>query len=104
MSLVLVQGDTAPIIRGSITDDDSGGPLDLTDCQVYFQMRKADDHRYTINAAANIVDASAGTVAYVLAANDLNTPGEYQAQFEVHYQDATVQTTTNTVSVTVRRQ
>ncbi len=103
MSITLVQGDTAPIIRGTITNCDTGDPLDLTGCTVFFQMRKKDDTRYTINATANITNEDQGLVAYTLAANDLNTPGNYQAQFEVHYADLTVQTTDLT-DVTVRRQ
>ncbi len=104
MSITLVQGDTAPILRGSITNDETGGPLDLTGCTVFFQMRKKDDTRYTVNAAATITNEDDGLVAYTLAANDLNTPGEYQAQFEVHYADATVQTTHNLTTINVRRQ
>lgn len=104
MSIVLVQGDTAPILRGSITNDETGGPLNLSGCTVFFQMRKKDDTRYTVNAETDITSAIDGRVAYTLAANDLNTPGEYQAQFEVHYADATVQTTHNLTTITVRRQ
>ena len=104
MSLDLVQGDTAPVLNGTITDRDTGTPLNLTNCTVYFQLRKKDDNRYTINATCTIVSPTAGTVRYVLAANDLNTPGDYHAQFEVHYQDNTVQTTVTPIPVTVRRQ
>jgi hypothetical protein len=104
MSVSLVQGDTAPIIRGVIRDDDTGDPLNLTGATVYFQMRKADDHRYTVNAQCTITSPTAGAVAYSLAANDLNTPGTYQGQYEVHYADTSVQTTYNPVAITVRRQ
>ena len=104
MSITLVQGDTAPILRGTITDDETGQPLDLSNCDVYFQMRKKDDQRYTINAPCSITSEENGTVAYEIAANDLNTPGEYQGQFEVHYQDTTEQTTHNVVTIFVRRQ
>jgi len=104
MSITLVQGDTAPVLRGTITNDDDGEPLDLTDCDVFFQMRKKDDSRYTINSACDITSAVGGQVAYTLGPNDLNTPGEYQAQFEVHYSDETEQTTHNVMTVFVRRQ
>lgn len=104
MSITLVQGDTAPILRGTITDDSTGDPLDLTDCQVFFQMRKKDDLRYTVNAECDITNEDLGQVAYSIGANDLNTPGEYQGQFEVHYADLTEQTTHNIVTINVRRQ
>jgi hypothetical protein len=104
MSVQLVQGDTAPILRGVIRDDDTGDPLNLTGATVYFQMRKADDHRYSINAACTITAPLTGSVSYTLANNDLNTPGTYQGQYEVHYADTTVQTTYNPVEIVVRRQ
>ena len=104
MSVDLVKGDTAPILRGVIRDDDTGDPLNLTDCPVYFQMRKKDDHRYTINGICTITSAATGQVAYTLGPNDLNTPGEYQSQYEVRYADMTVQTTYNPVTINVRRQ
>jgi hypothetical protein len=104
MSLVLVQGDTAPTLRGTLTDDETGNPLDLTGATVFFQMRKKDDHRYTINAQCTLLTPSAGTVSYQLAANDLNTAGDYLAQFEVRYPDLRVQTTVTQIPVTVRRQ
>lgn len=104
MSITLVQGDTAPTIRGTITDDETGDPLNLTDCDVYFQMRKKDDHRYTINGACTVVTPLTGSVTYALGVNDLNTPGAYLVQFEVHYPDTRVQTTVSPIEVTVRRQ
>jgi hypothetical protein len=104
MSITLVQGDNAPTLRGTITDDDTGGALDLSGCTVYFQMRKRDDNRYTINALCTITSEDDGTVAYALGNNDLNTPGEYLGQFEVHYPDTRVQTTVSQVPITVRRQ
>lgn len=104
MSLVLVQGDTAPTLTGVITDDATGEPLDLTDCTVYFQMRQENDRRFTVNGSCTVTSALDGEVEYTLGANDLNTPGTYQTQFEVHYGDGKVQTTWNTNAVTVRRQ
>lgn len=104
MSITLVQGDTAPILRGTITDDDTGGPLDLTGCTIFFQMKKKDDHRYTINAECDITSANDGLVSYTLATNDLSTAGQYESQFEVHYPDLTEQTTHNITTITVRKQ
>lgn len=100
----LVQGDTASVLNGTITDEETNGPLNLTGATVFFQMRKPDDRRYTINGACSIVSPTAGTVRYAVAANDLNTAGEYQAQFEVHFADTTILTTAPLIPITVRRQ
>jgi hypothetical protein len=104
MSLELVQGDSKIPLRGTITDADTGDPANLADCTVFFQMRKKDDQRYTINAECEIVDEETGIVRYVTGPNDLNTPGTYQAQFELRFDDGTIQTTKDLLEVIVRRQ
>lgn len=105
MSLTFVQGDTAPDITAIIhEEDDPTSVIDLTDCTVRFQMRKADDKRYTVDAAGEILDAPAGKVSYSWGANDLSVPGTYLVQWEVTYLGGRVQTTSPEVTVTVRRQ
>lgn len=105
MSLTFVQGDTAPDITAIIHDeDDSSIAVDLSGASVRFQMRKADDRRYTVNAAGVITDAVAGAVRYSWGANDLATPGTYIVQWEVTYPGGKVQTTSPEVEITVRRQ
>jgi|WetSurMetagenome_2_1015567.scaffolds.fasta_scaffold20097_3 hypothetical protein len=102
--VTLTQGDTAPSISGTLTYSDTGEPIPLEHCTVRFQMRKHTDRRYTIEGAAVIVDAIAGKVRYDLAANDLNTPGDYEAQWEITFEDQKVQTSDPVNTVTVRRQ
>ena len=94
MSLTFVQGDTAPDLTSQIhEEDDPTVPVDLTDAAVKFQMRKADDRRFTVNAAASITDAINGYVSYSWGPNDLATPGEYVIQWEVTYSGGRIQTT-----------
>jgi len=106
MSLTFVQGDTAPNITAFLhEEDDPSSVLDLSQAQgVSFQMRKQDDHRYTVNAAATILDAPAGRVSYSWGANDLSMPGTYVVQWEVTYLGGRIQTTSPEVTITVRRQ
>lgn len=105
MSLTFVQGDTAPDITAIIhQEDDSSSVIDLTDCTVKFQMRKSDDKRHTVNAAATITSAVDGAVSYSWGPNDLATPGTYIVQWEVTYLGGRVQTTSPEVEITVRRQ
>jgi hypothetical protein len=103
--LIFVQGDTAPAISAVLHEaDDADAPIDLTGCDVMFQMRKPDDRRYTVNAAAEIEDDEAGQVKYEWGPNDLSVPGEYQAQWEITFGDGRVQTTKTPITVEVRRQ
>lgn len=105
MSLIFVQADTAPEIEAVIHDEDDPSSItDLTDCSVRFQMRKPEDHRYTVNAPATITNASLGMVSYAWGPNDLAVPGTYNVQWEVTYPGGRTQTTSPEVQVTVRRQ
>jgi hypothetical protein len=97
-----VQGDTDPAITATLTVD--GVALNLSGSTVRFQMRKEDDKRFTVNAAATIVSAAAGTVRYQWGTNDLAVPGEYYVQWEVTYPTGRVQTQAAPSVVTVRRQ
>lgn len=103
MTLKLVQGDAKVPLRGTLTDD-TGAPLDITGCQVYFQMRRPTDRLYTINALCENLDEPNGIVRYITGANDLNGIGDFQGQFEVRYGDGTILTTQDPVDIQIRRQ
>lgn len=102
--LTFVQGDTGPNLIGTLTYPDTGDPVDLTNSDVVFQMRKGDDKRYTVNSVATITDAPNGTVRYDWGANDLATVGIYKAQFEITFDDGKIQTSDPPVEIEVRRQ
>lgn len=100
----LVQGDTAPDLEATLrnVDDD---PMDLTEADsVRFQMRRVDSKAYAIDADATIVTPASGAVRYVLQQGDLAQWGDFYAQWEIHWSDGTIQTTTPPNTVEVRRQ
>lgn len=102
--LTFVTGNTRPAILGVIHEEgDPDAVIDLTGCTVRFQMRKEDDRRFTVNAAAQIIDADTGAVKYQWATNDLNVPGIYLVQWEVSFADTSTQTTALPVEIEVRR-
>jgi hypothetical protein len=102
--IVLVQGDTRPVINATLHVQGSLAPINLLHSTVKFQMRRVDDKLYTVNGSCSIVNPATGTVSYTLATNDLNTPGDYLAQFEITFPDARVQTTATAIPIKVRRQ
>lgn len=105
MSLIFVQGDTSPSITTTLTEEETGDPLDLSNATgVRFQMRKGDDRRYTVNGEAQILDPVHGKCAYSWGANDLSVPGEYQFQWEVTYIGGRIQTTAPVETLVIRRQ
>lgn len=101
-----VQGDTAPAIIAQLHDEAIPTiPIDLTTALgVKFQMRRPDDRKFTVNAAADVTDPPNGLVSYSWAADDLGVPGEYDAQWEITYADGKIQTTASPNRILVRRQ
>ena len=94
MSIVFIQGDTAPDLTATIHKaDDATIPADLTAATVSFRMRKPDDRRYTVNQPAAIVDAPTGRVSYTWSANDLAVPGTYEVTWHITFPDGKEQTT-----------
>jgi len=108
--VTFVQGDTGPPIKATLKQKSETGVLTAVNLTaigvntVKFQMRRPDDKRYTVNAAATIVEATTGKVKYEWAPNDLDVPGEYIGQWEMTYLDGKVQTTEPPNTITVRKQ
>ena len=100
-----VQGDTAPSIVAQLHDVlDPTKPLDLSQAtSVRFQMRKPDDRLFQVDAEASITNESQGLVLYSWSATDLGVDGEYDAQWEVHWNDGKIQTVETPNRINVRR-
>lgn len=103
-----VTGDTKPDITARLPlldadGEETGSYADLTNATVYFQMRRPDDKRFTVNGLASVVDAVNGTVSYAWGPNDLSIPGSYYVQWEVTWPDTSKQTS-KVAEITVRRQ
>ncbi len=105
MSLTFVQGDTGPDLYAVLHDlNDATSILSLVGVrEVRFQMRKADDRRFTVNAAATVMSDTGGQVKYTWGANDLAVPGTYNVQWQVTFSDNTVQTTVDGNQIVVQR-
>ena len=87
--LQLVVSDTAPSIFGALTDA-AGAPIDLTDAVVRFQMRPATDRRFSVDAAAIVVDATAGEVRYDWQAGDLVSAGDFVSRWRIVFADDSI--------------
>jgi hypothetical protein len=100
-----VQGNTAPDIVAQLHDEKTPTiPLPLTDAvSVKFQMRKADDRIFQVDAAADITNPSQGLVSYTWKENDLDIEGDFNAQWEILWSDGKVQTTALPNRISVRR-
>jgi hypothetical protein len=81
------QNDTLPAVRAelnTVTGDPAVATVvDLTAATVKFIMRQHGVSTATVDTAATVINASAGTVQYAWVAADTDTVGEYLCEFEV---------------------
>lgn len=101
----LVRNDTRPILKCTITDSATGGPIDITGAQLrmYFRELGADEIQATIVGV--VVDGPAGECLFSPASNPVMLQGEegaYEAEIEVTFLDGTVQTAYDVVKFKVR--
>lgn len=83
-------GDAGTKVRATLKS--GGDPVDLTGASVKFIMRLPGASAPKVNAAATVEDAAAGKVAYTFIAADLDTPGDYWAEWQVTFGGGAVQT------------
>lgn len=94
MTFYIKQNDTSPSMLATLQDA-SGNAVDITGASVRFHLRPISSSTVTVDEAATIVTADEGTVRYDWDAADTDTIGSYQAEFEVTYADASIETFPN---------
>jgi len=101
MTFYVKQNDTSPAMLATLQDANFTA-VDITGASVRFHMRPIGSAQVTVDAAATIVDALAGEVRYDWQAADTATVGAYQAEFEVTYVDASIETFPNDAYIRVQ--
>lgn len=94
MPFYIKQNDTSPSMLATLKDANNA-VIDLTAASVRFHMRKISSSAVVVDNAATIVTADEGLVRYDWLADDTDTVGSYQAEFEVTYADSTIETFPN---------
>lgn len=95
----LKRGDTSAGLRYTLLPS----PISLAGATVVFSMRlRGLTVPKIARAAAVIEDAANGVVRYDWQAGDTDTPGLYEAEFEVTYADGAVETFPNSDWIIIR--
>ena len=94
MTFYVKQNDTSPSMLATLQDAD-GNAVNLTAAAVRFHMRKIGRPDVIVDAAAVVVTPLSGLVRYDWIADDTSDTGSYQAEFEVTYADASIETFPN---------
>lgn len=83
--------DRLPSIQATLSS--AGAPVNLTTASaVSFIMRPVKGNTVKINAPAVVVSATDGVVRYDWTSADTDTPGQYQAEWEVTWSGGKQQT------------
>lgn len=78
--------DRLPVILATLSD--AAGPINLTGATVKFIMTDVRGTTPKVNAAAAIdPDPTTGKVSYVWVTGDTDTPGVYDAEWEIIFGD-----------------
>tara|TARA_R110000803_G_scaffold40727_1_gene87703 strand:- start:83 stop:409 length:327 start_codon:yes stop_codon:yes gene_type:complete len=87
------QNDSSPIIQANLIGAGNAS-VNLSGGSVNFRMQKSTGEN-VVQGAAEIVDASQGTVRYLWLAGETSVSGIYMAEFEVTYADGKVESFPN---------
>jgi phage baseplate assembly protein gpV len=98
--MTIKRRDTAPPFTATCTDAD-GDAVDISNATIRFHMEDSSG-TVKVDAAADIVLGTAGTVRYDWAAADTDTAGHFKAEVEVTFADGTIRTFPTTNFATVR--
>lgn len=91
----LVQGDTGPQIRATLTRSDTGDAVDVSGATVRlnFRAHNATDKLFSMNNLAGNAAGADGICIFSFTAGNLDLPaGDYQGEIEVIFEDASRET------------
>jgi hypothetical protein len=94
MTFYIKRNDTSPSMLATLQDAD-GNAVNVTGATIRFHLRAIGSDAVTVDSAAVIVTPFEGIVRYDWDAADTDVAGSYQAEFEVTYADASIETFPN---------
>lgn len=94
MTFKITQNDTSPSLATTLLAE--GEPIDLSDATAVRFLMEDRYERLVIDddlsGSVRFLDASNGEVEYTFSASDTQTVGSYHAEFEVTYNNGSIET------------
>lgn len=102
--IYLVQGDTGPQIKATLTRDDTGAAEDLTGATVNLHFRKKYTESLIFTLSGTITDATAGDVVFNFSGSQLDIDaGEYEGEIEVTSNSSVIETVYEVIDFVLRK-
>ena len=105
MAYYLVQGDTGPQIKVTVTRDETGEVVDMSGGTVRLKIRKKNVPTVILTLTATDVGTNLedGIAIFVFGDGDLDIdPGNYEGEIEITFDDSTVETIYELIEFFVR--
>lgn len=102
-TIYLVKNDTASQVEVTLTREDTGQAMDLTDATVELHFRKKHTTTKLWTATAVITDAAKGIAVFTLDGTKLDQDaGQYEGEVEVTFAGGGVETVFDLLNFTIR--
>ena len=105
-SLPLVQGDTGPQVKVTLTRSDTGSAVNLTTASsetMHFREQHTSTVLFSNANSSSASDQANGIAIFVFTTGQLSiTSGEYEAEIEVIFNDGTRETVYEVIDFTLR--
>lgn len=102
----LVQGDTAPQIKVTLTRSDTSDAIDLTEastCKLHFRKKNSDTVLFSLSNQSGAADQGNGIAIFVFSGSQLDiTPGNYEGEVEVVFTSGVRETVYETLDFVLR--
>lgn len=105
-TIYLVQGDTGPQIKLTVTREDTGYPIDVSGGSALLKVRKRGESTLEFTLTAQNVgdDLENGVLVFSLSGGQLATiaAGNYDGEVEITLSDSTVETVYEKLDIVIR--
>ena len=99
----LVQGDTLPQVKVTITDDTTGLPVDITGATPRLKFRAVGDDTLLFTLTGVVLNGPSGTAVFDWGPTSLNIDeGDYEGEVEVLFSGGGIQTVYEPLKFKVR--